>query len=57
MQSFDPVQFCANIERYRVNRSLIVPPVLVVLARHPGTLEYAGPRIHNFHHHDSCRPI
>ena len=33
---FDPVQFCANIERYRITISLIVPPVLVVLARHPG---------------------
>jgi acyl-CoA synthetase (AMP-forming)/AMP-acid ligase II len=34
---FDPVQFCANIERYRITSSLIVPPVLVALARHPGT--------------------
>lgn len=37
MQRFDPVQFCANIERYKINRALVVPPVLVVLARHPGT--------------------
>lgn len=36
MTRFDPVQFCANIERYKVNRALVVPPVLVVLARHPG---------------------
>lgn len=37
MKRFDPVQFCANIERYKINRALVVPPVLVVLARHPGT--------------------
>lgn len=33
---FDPVQFCANIEKYRITVSLVVPPVLVVLARHEG---------------------
>ena len=37
MQRFDPVQFCANIERYKIQRAFVVPPVLVVLARHPGT--------------------
>ena len=37
MPRFDPVQFCANIERYKIQRALVVPPVLVVLARHPGT--------------------
>ncbi|KAF8891748.1 AMP binding protein [Infundibulicybe gibba] len=31
---FDPVQFCANVEAYRIAVALIVPPVLVVLARH-----------------------
>jgi 4-coumarate--CoA ligase len=36
MSRFDPVQFCANIERYKINIALVVPPVLVVLARHPG---------------------
>ena len=36
MSRFDPVQFCANIEKYKITFSLIVPPVLVVLARHPG---------------------
>uniref|UniRef100_A0A0W0EX21 Putative AMP binding protein n=1 Tax=Moniliophthora roreri TaxID=221103 RepID=A0A0W0EX21_MONRR len=34
-QRFEPVQFCANIENYKITVSLIVPPVLVVLARHP----------------------
>lgn len=35
MPRFDPVQFCANIEKYKINIALVVPPVLVVLARHP----------------------
>jgi hypothetical protein len=33
---FDPVQFCAAIERFKVSFAFIVPPVLVVLARHSG---------------------
>ncbi|KAF8162516.1 hypothetical protein K438DRAFT_1858718 [Mycena galopus ATCC 62051] len=33
---FEPVQFCANIERYKIAFAFVVPPVLVVLARHPG---------------------
>lgn len=37
MQKFDPVVFCQTIERYKVTFVLIVPPILVVLARHPGT--------------------
>ncbi|KAJ6557890.1 AMP binding protein [Mycena capillaripes] len=32
---FEPVQFCANIERYKIAFAFIVPPILVVLARHP----------------------
>lgn len=36
MPRFDPVQFCANVERYKATVALVVPPVLVVLARHPG---------------------
>ncbi|KAF8806514.1 AMP binding protein [Phlegmacium glaucopus] len=40
MQRFDPVQFCANIERYKITCSLVVPPVLVVLARHPAVDQY-----------------
>ncbi|KAF7316075.1 4-coumarate--CoA ligase-like 7 [Mycena indigotica] len=32
---FEPVQFCQAIEKYRVALAFIVPPVLVVLARHP----------------------
>ncbi|KAJ6609065.1 AMP binding protein [Mycena sp. CBHHK59/15] len=32
---FEPVAFCANIAQYKVKFAFIVPPVLVVLARHP----------------------
>lgn len=38
MSRFEPIQFCANIEQYKVTVALVVPPILVVLARHPGTL-------------------
>ncbi|KAJ7443825.1 AMP binding protein [Mycena latifolia] len=37
---FEPVGFCANIEKYKISFSLIVPPVLVVLARHPAAEKY-----------------
>ncbi|EAU91467.1 AMP binding protein [Coprinopsis cinerea okayama7 len=40
MSRFDPVQFCANIEKYKITMALIVPPVLVVLSRHPAVDEY-----------------
>jgi len=40
MNRFDPVQFCANIEKYMVTVAFIVPPVLVVLARHPGMRDF-----------------
>ncbi|KAF5360126.1 hypothetical protein D9757_011744 [Collybiopsis confluens] len=40
MPRFDPVQYCANIERYRISLSMVVPPVLVVLARHPAVDQY-----------------
>ena len=36
MSHFDPDAFCANIERYKVTVSFIVPPILVVLVNHPG---------------------
>ncbi|KAF9526656.1 AMP binding protein [Crepidotus variabilis] len=35
MPRFDPVDFCAYIEKYKITAALVVPPVLVVLARHP----------------------
>ena len=36
MTYFDPDAFCANIERYKVTVSFVVPPIIVVLASHPG---------------------
>ncbi|KAJ6582989.1 AMP binding protein [Mycena vulgaris] len=39
-QRFEPVEFCANIEKYKISYSLIVPPILVVLARHPAAEKY-----------------
>ncbi|KZV84252.1 AMP binding protein [Exidia glandulosa HHB12029] len=32
---FTPDSFCANIARYRVTGSLVVPPILLALAKHP----------------------
>lgn len=43
MAGFDPDSFCAAIERYRVTISLIVPPILVVFARHPGRSSSSSP--------------
>ncbi|KAF6760204.1 AMP binding protein [Ephemerocybe angulata] len=40
MPRFDPVQFLANIQKYKITNSLIVPPVLVVLSRLPQVDEY-----------------
>jgi len=37
---FEPEKFCSVIQRFRVTHSLVVPPVLVVLARHPAVDEY-----------------
>lgn len=51
-QRFDPVQFCANVEKYKIAISLIVPPVLVLLSRHPSksTNDILG----SVAHHISC---
>lgn len=35
MPRFDPVQFLENIQNYKITSALIVPPILVVLARLP----------------------
>ncbi|KAF8517346.1 AMP binding protein [Gautieria morchelliformis] len=40
MSHFDPDAFCANVERYKVTVSLVVPPILVVLANHPAPEKY-----------------
>jgi 4-coumarate--CoA ligase len=36
MPKFDPEQFCQAIERYRVTAGYVVPPILLLLAHHPG---------------------
>lgn len=40
MPKFDPAQYCANIERYKVTASLIVPPILLALVHHPAVEKY-----------------
>ncbi|KAF7351415.1 4-coumarate--CoA ligase-like 7 [Mycena sanguinolenta] len=37
---FEPVQFCATIERFKIPLAFIVPPVLVILAQHSAVDEY-----------------
>ncbi|KAJ6557887.1 AMP binding protein [Mycena capillaripes] len=37
---FEPVQFCAAIERFKVSFAFLVPPILVVLTRHPAVDKY-----------------
>lgn len=36
MPRFDPIAFCTHIEKYKVTIALVVPPMLLVIARHPG---------------------
>ena len=37
---FDPEQFCRSIERYKVTVAFVVPPIILVLVRHPGEREF-----------------
>ncbi|KAK7057531.1 4-coumarate--CoA ligase-like 7 [Favolaschia claudopus] len=37
---FEPEKFCSVIQRFRVTHALVVPPVLVILARHPAVDQY-----------------
>ncbi|CAE6502398.1 unnamed protein product [Rhizoctonia solani] len=37
---FSPDEFCSYVEKYKITASLIVPPVLVVLASHPAVEKY-----------------
>ncbi|CAE6488969.1 unnamed protein product, partial [Rhizoctonia solani] len=37
---FNPDEFCSFVEKYRITASLIVPPVLVLLASHPAVDKY-----------------
>ena len=36
MPYFDLDAFCANIERYKVTVTYVVPPIIVLLVNHPG---------------------
>ena len=40
MQRFDLEQFCQNIERYKITMAFIVPPVALLLAKHPLVAQY-----------------
>ncbi|KAJ3998734.1 AMP binding protein [Lentinula boryana] len=40
LPNFDPVKFCESIQRYKITVTLIVPPVLVVMARHECVHQY-----------------
>ncbi|KAH0829185.1 AMP binding protein [Lanmaoa asiatica] len=40
MAGFDPMRFCEAVERYRASVLLVVPPMLVVLARHEAIERY-----------------
>ncbi len=51
-QKFDPVQFCANLEKYKITIAITVPPILLHLARHPG--EYLSIILGPVAHHISC---
>jgi 4-coumarate--CoA ligase len=38
--AFNPEDFCSYIQKYKITCSLIVPPILVVLASHPAVDKY-----------------
>ena len=40
MTHFDPENFCVYTQKYKATVALVAPPVLVVLARHPGMRAY-----------------
>ncbi|KAH8087865.1 AMP binding protein [Cristinia sonorae] len=40
MPKFDPVDFCRNIEKYKVTMSMIVPPICLALIHHPATTKF-----------------
>ncbi|KIY68232.1 AMP binding protein [Cylindrobasidium torrendii FP15055 ss-10] len=40
MARFDLIEYCANIQKYNIYLSMVVPPVLVALARHPAVSKY-----------------
>jgi acyl-CoA synthetase (AMP-forming)/AMP-acid ligase II len=40
MPRFEPVAYCAHIEKYKITVALVVPPILLAMARHPATTQY-----------------
>src|ERR1700749_705937 len=40
MRAYNPDAFCALIERFKVTTVLVVPPILLALAKHPATDQY-----------------
>ncbi|THH08651.1 hypothetical protein EW145_g2566 [Phellinidium pouzarii] len=40
LSRFDPVAFCRTIEQYKITFAFIVPPILVIIARHPAVSQY-----------------
>lgn len=46
MSKFDPELFCASIQKYKVTLSLVVPPMLLVLGRHPGMTTFASSKLY-----------
>ncbi|KAF8141258.1 AMP binding protein [Boletus edulis] len=49
MSGFDPMRFCEAVERYRATIVLVVPPMLVVLARHEAIEKYNMTSIHTLY--------
>jgi acyl-CoA synthetase (AMP-forming)/AMP-acid ligase II len=33
---FEAVQFCTTIQKYKITDALVVPPMILFLAKHPG---------------------
>ena len=48
MAGFDPMRFCEAVERYRATILLVVPPMMVVLARHEGMCSFVSTYNPNF---------
>ncbi|KIJ36336.1 hypothetical protein M422DRAFT_34299 [Sphaerobolus stellatus SS14] len=40
MSQFNPEDFCAYVQKYKITCALIVPPILIVLANHPAPENY-----------------
>ena len=43
MSGFDPVEFCKNVETYKITHACVVPPICLALVKHPGE-HFLGPK-------------